>query len=425
MGTKDDKQVPSGDSGLQDEEGDSTTHLDDEATLTETQQGGGQQSTDDESKSWLGWLMRSMPRGATKPKAIQDIESQDMKEHQSQSTEHETPSTTEDTTEQHKQAQKDEDESGPSESRDNTPDDQSHAAPFRGQSFLERWKDTIFSVPWPMTQAKPTGDETGEDKSRQTSEYPPPPQETTKDPCQSPSDANSEAPSLPKAEDTTSSPTIQKRSSWLFWPRIMTSDQSTQGKEKPEARTAKSDGKAPEKKDDRGSRSPTGSRKGGPVSLPPGVSPDTISQERAPTPEKPSKDEPAPIKHKKPIPYPNQVLPAVRSTLPTQERPRLLQQLGRLFTPSSHKEQPAKHVTLTTQPRRITKAVAIGVHGYFPAPILRRVLGPPTGTSLRFATMAAKAISAWSEEHGQPECKVTKVPLIGEGRIAERVEALW
>lgn len=65
-----------------------------------------------------------------------------------------------------------------------------------------------------------------------------------------------------------------------------------------------------------------------------------------------------------------------------------------------------------------------GIHGYFPAPLIRSVLGQPTGTSVRFADGAASAIQAWTSAHGQ-HCEVEKVALEGEGRILERVDLLW
>ncbi|KAL8826519.1 MAG: hypothetical protein Q9170_007367, partial [Blastenia crenularia] len=65
-----------------------------------------------------------------------------------------------------------------------------------------------------------------------------------------------------------------------------------------------------------------------------------------------------------------------------------------------------------------------GVHGYFPAPLIRSVLGQPTGTSIRFADGAANAIRSWTGAHGY-ECEIEKVALEGEGRVLERVDMLW
>ena len=72
----------------------------------------------------------------------------------------------------------------------------------------------------------------------------------------------------------------------------------------------------------------------------------------------------------------------------------------------------------------ITNLSVKGVHGYFPAPLIRSVLGQPTGTSIRFANGAATAIQRWTQSHGY-SCEIEKVALEGEGKIAERIDLLW
>ncbi|KAL2000078.1 hypothetical protein VTN02DRAFT_3579 [Thermoascus thermophilus] len=124
---------------------------------------------------------------------------------------------------------------------------------------------------------------------------------------------------------------------------------------------------------------------------------------------------------------PNQVLPSFKDTFALQEQPSLIQTIGRQtigrllhYT----KEPERKHVYVLRDPPRIRKALAIGVHGYFPAPLIRSVLGQPTGTSVKFSTMAADAIRKWTEDHGFT-CEIEKISLEGEGRIAERLDLLW
>lgn len=119
---------------------------------------------------------------------------------------------------------------------------------------------------------------------------------------------------------------------------------------------------------------------------------------------------------------PNLLLPAFKRTYRVLESPSLLQQLGRLLNYNKLPKQ--TQVTLVRDPPRIKKALAIGVHGYFPAPLIRTVLGKPTGTSIRFANSAASAIQRWAQDHGY-SCEVEKVALEGEGRIAERINLLW
>ncbi|KAK6533439.1 hypothetical protein TWF694_002380 [Orbilia ellipsospora] len=73
---------------------------------------------------------------------------------------------------------------------------------------------------------------------------------------------------------------------------------------------------------------------------------------------------------------------------------------------------------------RIRKAVAIGVHGFFPMKLVQRVLGEPTGTSVRFATEGAAAIQRWADKH-DISVDIEKIALEGEGRVSDRVEVLW
>lgn len=119
---------------------------------------------------------------------------------------------------------------------------------------------------------------------------------------------------------------------------------------------------------------------------------------------------------------PNQVLPKFEETYAVEESPSLLQSLGRLLHYTKGPEH--KHVSRIKEPPRIKRALAIGVHGYFPAPLIRSVLGQPTGTSIRFSNMAAEAIRKYMADHGYT-CEIEKIALEGEGRIAERVDLLW
>jgi hypothetical protein len=85
-----------------------------------------------------------------------------------------------------------------------------------------------------------------------------------------------------------------------------------------------------------------------------------------------------------------------------------------------------KHVSISPTPPKIKNAIAIGVHGYFPAPLIQKVLGQPTGTSIRFAKYASTAIQDWIKTN-QPDtpCEIETVALEGEGFIADRVATLW
>ena len=116
------------------------------------------------------------------------------------------------------------------------------------------------------------------------------------------------------------------------------------------------------------------------------------------------------------------LLPSFEDSFPLQETPTLLQQITRLIYPP--KPPATAHLEIIPNPPQIKRALAIGVHGYFPAPLIRSVLGQPTGTSIKFANMAEKAIERWTLNHGY-SCQIEKVALEGEGMIAERVDLLW
>lgn len=120
---------------------------------------------------------------------------------------------------------------------------------------------------------------------------------------------------------------------------------------------------------------------------------------------------------------PNLLLPSFASTYRMKENPSILQQISSLLLRTS--QPPVNHVFRSQEVPRIRKAIAIGVHGLFPATYLRPMIGQPTGTSLRFAGLCADAIHRWTESHGYTDCKVEKVALEGDGRINDRVENLW
>jgi hypothetical protein len=120
---------------------------------------------------------------------------------------------------------------------------------------------------------------------------------------------------------------------------------------------------------------------------------------------------------------PNLVLPSFSGTYKLKENASILKQIAQLLLRT---QQPsAKHVYLTKEPPKIKKAIAIGVHGLFPANYLRPMIGQPTGTSIKFAKHCAEAVRRWADAHGCEDCEIEKVALEGEGKIGERVENLW
>ncbi|CAK7263835.1 hypothetical protein SEPCBS57363_000757 [Sporothrix epigloea] len=119
----------------------------------------------------------------------------------------------------------------------------------------------------------------------------------------------------------------------------------------------------------------------------------------------------------------NLLLPTFRSTYCFKENPSILRQITQLLLRTQ--QPPVKHVFLAKDLPKVTKAVAIGVHGLYPAAYLRPMIGQPTGTSIRFVNHAADAVRRWADNNGCGDCKIEKIALEGEGKIADRVENLW
>ncbi len=136
-------------------------------------------------------------------------------------------------------------------------------------------------------------------------------------------------------------------------------------------------------------------------------------------PTTPAKGQPTAAK---PLP-PNLLLPSFRSTYRLRENPSIMRQIAQLLLRTQ--QPPANHVFLSKDVPKIKKAVAIGVHGLFPAAYLRPMIGQPTGTSIRFANHAAEAVRRWADSHNCEDCEIEKIALEGEGKIADRVENLW
>ncbi|KAF1962232.1 hypothetical protein CC80DRAFT_462207 [Byssothecium circinans] len=118
---------------------------------------------------------------------------------------------------------------------------------------------------------------------------------------------------------------------------------------------------------------------------------------------------------------PNLVLPEFHNTYRLVQQPSFWQQIRQYFLGG---ETAMPHLHINPAPPRIRKAVAIGVHGFFPAQVIQKVLGQPKGTSIRFSNAAASAIKDWCEVRGY-EPDIEQIALEGEGFIADRVKTLW
>jgi hypothetical protein len=117
----------------------------------------------------------------------------------------------------------------------------------------------------------------------------------------------------------------------------------------------------------------------------------------------------------------NLLLPEFNKTFSILQKPSIWQNIKDYLTGT---ETHDAHLHLLEKPPRVKKALAIGIHGFFPPGIVQKLLGAPTGTSIKFSGHAAAAIKAWTEKYGY-ECEIEKVALEGEGLIADRVEMLW
>ena len=118
----------------------------------------------------------------------------------------------------------------------------------------------------------------------------------------------------------------------------------------------------------------------------------------------------------------NMAIPLIHDTYSPTDTESLLSHLTRMFLPGKYSHP--RHTSLVQHPPRIKRALAIGVHGFFPAQFVRTFIGRPTGTSFKFASTAADAIKDWTAKRGY-ECEVEAIALEGEGKIAERVDLLW
>lgn len=117
----------------------------------------------------------------------------------------------------------------------------------------------------------------------------------------------------------------------------------------------------------------------------------------------------------------NILLPEFHTTYRMVQQPSFWQKVTQYFLGN---EAPQPHLHINPAPPRIKRAVAIGVHGFFPNSYVRKVIGEPKGTSIRFATAAAASIKSWCEERGY-EPEIDHIALEGEGFIADRVRTLW
>ncbi|GAA5876403.1 hypothetical protein JCM16303_003519 [Sporobolomyces ruberrimus] len=100
--------------------------------------------------------------------------------------------------------------------------------------------------------------------------------------------------------------------------------------------------------------------------------------------------------------------------------------------PNEMKDDPAeklpKALEIMSEPSRLSnvkRVVCIGVHGWFPNSRLKSVLGEPTGTSVKFATMMHDAVQAYLESSGVSSFNIQAIALEGQGQVEDRVNKLY
>ncbi|GAA5903119.1 hypothetical protein JCM5296_003347 [Sporobolomyces johnsonii] len=101
-------------------------------------------------------------------------------------------------------------------------------------------------------------------------------------------------------------------------------------------------------------------------------------------------------------------------------------------TPTEMKDDPAERLPKSldvvgegSRLDRVKRVVTIGVHGWFPNPRLKSVMGEPTGTSVKFATMMHDAVQSYLESHDVTSFNIQAIALEGQGQVEDRVNRLY
>jgi hypothetical protein len=79
-------------------------------------------------------------------------------------------------------------------------------------------------------------------------------------------------------------------------------------------------------------------------------------------------------------------------------------------------------------PPELQSTCVLGIHGWFPIKFIQKVVGEPTGTSLKFCEAMTSAFCSWTFKHYgveiRPEC-ITQIALEYEGCVEERADRLF
>ncbi|GAA5919024.1 hypothetical protein JCM1841_002700 [Sporobolomyces salmonicolor] len=119
--------------------------------------------------------------------------------------------------------------------------------------------------------------------------------------------------------------------------------------------------------------------------------------------------------------------PPTSPTLPREEGTGM-----GLSAPTEMKDDPAERLPKSLEVvgegsmlDRVKRIVTIGVHGWFPNPRLKSVMGEPTGTSVKFATMMHDAVQSYLESHDVTSFNIQAIALEGQGQVEDRVNRLY
>jgi hypothetical protein len=123
---------------------------------------------------------------------------------------------------------------------------------------------------------------------------------------------------------------------------------------------------------------------------------------------------------------PNAVVPKFENSLPYYSTgASIINNFNRMRYTLGFDVAEPKHLYRIPSPQKsIKKVLIIGVHGFFPTKVLRPLIGEPTGTSIKFANEAEKAVWRWAKRE-KISITVQKIALEREGRIFNRAEFFY
>ncbi|VEU21724.1 DEKNAAC102261 [Brettanomyces naardenensis] len=122
---------------------------------------------------------------------------------------------------------------------------------------------------------------------------------------------------------------------------------------------------------------------------------------------------------------PNLIVPSFKETLPPSTTfSSIVSGFKRAKVVLGYPGQRQLHLFRRQAPIKFKRVLVIGVHGFFPNRVLRPILGEPTGTSMKFAQVAERAILSWARDNDL-KVEIQKIALEKEGKIFDRVDFFY